>query len=291
VQSMQDSAKEQSLMVEKTTILTEHIHQYTEQIVDHQSMLENTVRQLNETAEKNIQLQSATSDLLENMIKEREVFNDYFETHMNQLKENVDSIISQTSMQLTLQERFEGNLQEINLVTISQETLSTSLTKHAELSLDSNQQLERIVHDFSQNADAFVLMQVEMRNLLSVTTQERERVDGIMNDVYESLKGQLDKMDDRVESIKFIWESTSDSMSKANKQLSVSMNQFTSDMHRGLEHTFVQFDQELSKSVQYLSNGVHALQEGIIELPDALVTLKQTVNELNKQASRMVNPN
>lgn len=97
-------------------------------------------------------------------------------------------------------------------------------------------------------------------------------------------------MDQRVEHLQQVWTSASESMSKTNKHLEVSMNQFTDDMHRGLQNTFTQFDQELTKSVQHLASGVDAIQEGLIDLPDAMQTLKQTVLEINRQSKRIMNP-
>ncbi len=67
VQSMQDSAKEQSLMVEKTTALTGQINNYTEKITDYHSVMENMINRLNETTEKNSTLQVNISELLERM--------------------------------------------------------------------------------------------------------------------------------------------------------------------------------------------------------------------------------
>lgn len=290
VQSMQDSAAGQSAMVDKTTVLTEHIHNYTERITDYQTVLEKTVSELNETTEKNSELQKVTADLLDKMTEERNTFNGYFENHMNTLRENVDSIVTQTGLQVTFQQRLEENLQRISSITQSQQSLAVTLSQQAELSQRSNQELELIFDKFTNNNTEFVHIQEDMQSLMREIQHEREAVGNISTRVQDQLAGQLESMDQRVEHLQQVWTSASESMSKTNKHLEVSMNQFTDDMHRGLQNTFTQFDQELTKSVQHLASGVDAIQEGLIDLPDAMQTLKQTVLEINRQSKRIMNP-
>lgn len=290
VQSMQESAAGQSAMVDKTTLLTEQIHNYTEQITDYQTVLEKTVSELNDTTEKNSELQKVTADLLDKMTEERNTFNGYFESHMNTLKDNVDSIVNQTELQVNFQQRLEENLQRISIITQSQQTLAVTLSHQAELSQRSNQELELIFDKFTNNNAEFVHIQGDMQSLMKDIQHEREVVESISTRVQDQLTEQLESMDQRVEQLQQVWTSASESMSKTNKHLEVSMNQFTDDMHRGLQNTFTQFDQELTKSVQHLASGVDAIQEGLIDLPDAMQTLKQTVLEINRQSKRIMNP-
>ncbi|WP_418038787.1 hypothetical protein [Paenibacillus xylanilyticus] len=290
VQSMQESAAGQSAMVDKTTLLTEQIHNYTEQITDYQTVLEKTVSELNDTTEKNSELQKVTADLLDKMTEERNTFNGYFESHMNTLRDNVDSIVNQTGLQVNFQQRLEENLQRISSITQSQQTLAVTLSHQAELSQRSNQELELIFDKFTNNNAEFVHIQGDMQSLMKDIQHEREAIESISIRVQDQLTEQLGNMDQRVEQLQQVWTSASESMSKTNKHLEVSMNQFTDDMHRGLQNTFTQFDQELTKSVQHLASGVDAIQEGLIDLPDAMQTLKQTVLEINRQSKRIMNP-
>ncbi|WP_046215915.1 hypothetical protein [Paenibacillus wulumuqiensis] len=290
VQSMQDSAKEQSTMVEKTTLLTEQIHEYTEHITYYQSVLETTVEGLNKTTEKNSQLQSVTTTLLEKMTEERQVFNDYFNSHIGKLKENVDSFVAQTTLQVTFQQRLEENLQRIANITQSQQTLAVTLSHQADLSQRSNQELEDIFDKFKGNNNQFVNLQEDLHNLIVDIQEERRELDQIASRTQSMLSDQLENMDERVEQLTTVWESTSETMSRTNKHLEVAMNQFTEDMHRGLEHTLNQFDQELSKSVQYLANGVDSIREGVEDMPETLDSLKQVVNEMKRQAVRLPDP-
>lgn len=290
VQSMQESAAGQSAMVDKTTLLTEQIHNYTEQITDYQTVLEKTVSELNDTTEKNSELQKVTADLLDKMTEERNTFNGYFESHMNTLRDNVDSIVNQTELQVNFQQHLEENLQRISSITQSQQTLAVTLSHQAELSQRSNQELELIFDKFTNNNAEFVHIQGDMQSLMKDIQHEREVVESISTRVQDQLTEQLESMDQRVEQLQQVWTSASESMSKTNKHLEVSMNQFTDDMHRGLQNTFTQFDQELTKSVQHLASGVDAIQEGLIDLPDAMQTLKQTVLEINRQSKRIMNP-
>ena len=290
IQSMQESASSQSAMVDKTTELTEQIHSYTDKITGYQTVLEKTVSELNVTTEKNSELQSTTTELLDKMMEERKLFNEYFENHMSTLKENVENIVNQTGLQVTFQQRFEENLQRISNITQSQQTLAITLAQQADLSQKSNQELGLIFDKFTYNNSEFIHIQDDLKSLIRDIQQERKEIDGISSRVQSTLINQLTDMDERVEQLRLIWESASDSMTKTNKHLQTSMNQFADDMHRGLQNTFTQFDQELSKSVQHLSSGVDAIQEGVADLPDAIQALKQAVGEINRQSKRILNP-
>lgn len=224
------------------------------------------------------------------MIEERQIFNDYFDKHLGTLKENVDSIHNHTEQQLTFQSRFDESLQHILNITQSQQTLAGSLSKQAELSQRSNLELEAIFDKFTNNNETFVNLQEDLQILFQSIQEERREIDDVSDRLQETLVEQISGMDERVESLRFVWESASESLAKTNKHLETSMNQFTDDMHRGLQNTFTQFDQELTKSVQHLASGVDAIQEGLIDLPDAMQTLKQAVNEINRQSKRLINP-
>ncbi|WP_261303988.1 hypothetical protein [Paenibacillus andongensis] len=290
VQSMQDSAKEQSLMVEKTTVLTDHIHQYTSQITEHQDVLERTVAQLNQTAERNTELHEATSGLLGRMIEERNVFHNHFDESISMLQQNVTSIVQQTQLQVELQYKLEQNLKGMTDTTQSQELLAATMADYATHTQRSSETLANLVESVENNAKTFTELQETMGGVLKQTESERKRMDQVLQDVINRLSGQLDEMDTRVETMKEHWDSTSDVMTKMNNQLTKSMGQFTDDMHRGLKHTFEMFDEELGTTVNLLHRVVQAIQDSLVELPDEMQTLKQTVQELNKQSKRMINP-
>jgi ABC-type transporter Mla subunit MlaD len=287
VESMQESAKGQSEMVEKTTALTEQIHLYTEQIITYQNTLQETLSQINQTTEKNADLQTSISELLDRMVEERNVFHEHFNQHLETLRENVESIVSHSELQAALQSKIEENLQLMSSVTDSQYQLSESLAQQIQLTQGSNDELNSLLRQFSVHGSMFAELQKELIQVLEATNTQRQQMDDTLIKINQNLAEQIEEMDSRVALLKQIWESTSMVLSETNKQLAVSMSRFTEDMHRGLEHTFIQFDQELSKSVQYLASGVEAIQDGISDLPDAIQTLKQSVTELNKYASNM----
>src|SRR5690606_35276052 len=111
VQTMQDAAKEQSLMVEKTTTLTGQINNYTEKITDYHTVMENMIHKLNETTDKNGQLQINISDLLEKMTAERDIFHEHFESHMDFIKNRVSEFTFQSELQIELNNKLASNLE------------------------------------------------------------------------------------------------------------------------------------------------------------------------------------
>ncbi len=286
VESMQQSAKNQSEMVEKTTVLTEEIHHYTENITDYQKVLEGTVSQLNETTSKNSELQIAVTGLLDRMIQERNVFHNHFDDHMGRLQLNVETIVSQSKLQAEVQSHLEQNLNRMTDMSESQQLLVEALSEQATLSKQSGVELEQLVVQFNNHASLFNQLQVGVGNLLEQTMEERTRVDKLVEHIQEELAEQVESMDERVQVMTGVWEENSDIMTKMNKQLGTSMNQFTDDMHRGIMRTFEQFDEELTKSVNLLAKGVDSMREGLVELPEVIQELKLSVTEFNKQAKR-----
>ena len=288
VESMQESAKGQSLMVEKTTVLTEQVHGFTERLTDYQSVFENTISQLNETTEKNNQLHTAISDLLERMTEERVAFDKVFSEHITALNSNVDLVISQTGIHTELHNKFEANLEKINTLTQEQQALTELLSNQSALAVESNSTVEGILQQVNNHSSLFTQLQTDLKETLDYATKERQKVDGMMDDLYAGLTDQLQQFDERIGILNETWDSQKGIMEGLNKQLSQSMNQFTSDMHLGLQKTFTLFDEELSKSVNYLSNGVSAIREGVEDLPDAVGTLKSSIKEINKHARELV---
>jgi uncharacterized coiled-coil DUF342 family protein len=288
VQSMQDSAKEQSNMVEKTTALTGQINTYTEKITNYHSVMEETINQLNLTTEKNTSLHVSISELLEKMTEERKVFHNHFNEHMQTLKESGTSFVNQTEKQLQLNNKLESNLAYFTSLSESQMQLSDSLSQQAALSNELNEKTDGLIQKINDAGTKQIQLQNELNAALQTILKEKANVGNMVHDLNDNLISQLSDMDKRIEHLRQVWETTSNVFTTVNKQLAVSMNQFTDDMHRGLEHTFKQFDDELSKSVNYLAKAVSAIYEGVSDLPDSIQTLKTSVNELNKHAKSMV---
>ncbi|MGM0882446.1 MAG: hypothetical protein ACQEXQ_15580 [Bacillota bacterium] len=286
VESMQQSAQHQSEMVEKTTVLTEEIHNYTENITDYQKVLEGTVAQLNDTTSKNSELQVAVTGLLERMVDERNVFHNHFDDHIGRLQLNVESIVSQSEIQVAVQTHLEQNLQRMTDMSESQQLLVSALSDQASLAKRSGEELGQLVLRFENNASLFSDLQAGVGDLLEQTAEERKRVDQLIENIQEDLVEQVELMDNRVQIMTTVWEENSDVMTKMNNQLGTSMNQFTDDMHRGIMRTFEQFDEELTKSVNLLAKGVDSMRDGLVELPEVIQELKQSVIEINKQAKR-----
>ena len=287
VQSMQDSAKEQSLMVEKTTALTGQINNYTEKITDYHSVMENMINQLNETTEKNGQLQVNISDLLEKMTAERQVFHEHFDKHLNHLESRVSEFSEQTVQQLDLNNKLASNLEHYHSLSQSQQELSETLANQAAISKESNEETSALIQTMNEVSNKQATIQQELNAVFEAVVNEKSNVGSMLTDINENLISQLSDMDKRIEHLRQVWETTSNVFTSVNKQLAVSMNQFTDDMHRGLEHTFGQFDDELAKSVNYLAKAVSAIHDGIADLPDSIETLEKSVTVLNKQAKLM----
>lgn len=284
-QSLSDTLTKQAAVQKQSH---QDFNSLLEKMNDHGEIYTRLQHGLNETTEKNNDLQGTIAQLLFNMVEEREIFHQHFDHHLSNLESNVGAIVSQTEQQVHMQSKLELNLQQIHQLAETQQELAATLSQHAELSHDSNVALTNLLKEVGTHGSLFGELQEEIREALDKTIEERHHIDQMVDDLYAGLTDQLQYMDARINTLKDIWQTNKEAITSANKHLSQSMNQFTDDMHRGLEHTFKQFDEELSKSVQHLSKGVNAIQDGIVDLPDAIDTLKYSVAELNKQARKMV---
>ncbi|XEC95687.1 hypothetical protein AB6A23_03685 [Paenibacillus tarimensis] len=282
VESMQTAAGKQSEMVEKTTVLTEQIHAYTESITDYQEVLEQTVGQLNETSSKNSELQQAVTGLLEQMVEERNVFHEHFNEHMTTMRENASSITTQTQLQAEVQKELADNLELLTTMSEGQVELVRALIEQATASQKNGEELTQLIDRFDGSATKLVEIQNNVGGMLEGTSEERERLNNLIQKIQESLVEQVHLMDERTDALSSMWETTSDVMTQMNSKLTTSMSQFTDDMHRGLSRTFTQFDEELTKSITLLSKGVESMRDGLIDLPDVIEELKRSVQEINK---------
>ncbi|MCK9858313.1 hypothetical protein [Paenibacillus sp. ATY16] len=289
ISSMQESAREQTHMADKTTNLTEQINTYTVQVTEYQQVIESTVAQLNETASKNSEIDKAISELLDRMVEEREIFHTHFEDHIGRFQQNVESIITQTALQDSVQKQLEHNLGQITNMAESQQQLVTALSEYAIHSEKSGAEITQLLQRFEKNASTYIELQENMRGILELSGEERKRMDKLAESIQGTLVDQVAQMDNRNKAMTAIWESSSNIMTKMNTQLATSMNQFTDDMHRGLNRTFEQFDEELTKSVGLLAKGVDAMRDGMVELPDVIQDLKKSVIEMNKLAKQAAN--
>lgn len=289
VDSMQESAGKQSEMAEKTTLITEKLHSYTESITDYQDVLGQTVGQLNDNTSKNSELQTAVSGLLERMVEERNLFHAYFDEHISRLQSNVESIVTQSETQLSVQTQLEQNLHHMTSMAGSQGQLVEALSGQASLAMRSGEEMGQLVERLDGSGSLLIDIQGSIVQMLDQTGEERKRVDYLVQAIQVNLVEQVELMDVRTQTLSTLWETTSDVMTRMNKQLSSSMGQFTDEMHRGLGRTFEQFDEELTKSVTLLARGVDSIRDGLTDLPDVIQELKLSVKEINKQTQNRLN--
>ena len=243
---------------------------------------------MNETIDKNNQSHTKIHGLLQTLDQKEMSLVNYVETYSETMNSQAAIFVEQTEKQISLNNILERNLEKVDSINDSQEQILESYTKSLELSAQSNHELSTIVESMKENANSQLFLQKELDAAMNLILQEKTNVGDVVTNLNNQLMTQLADMDERIQHLSEVWESTSSLFTTANKQLGTSMNQFTDDMHRGLEHTFKQFDDELAKSVKYLSQAVHAIHEGIIDLPDSIEILNKSVNELNKHAKAML---
>ncbi|MEB6548987.1 hypothetical protein MXL46_07740 [Heyndrickxia sporothermodurans] len=252
VQSMQDSSKEQSIMAEKSTELIKEIHGYTDKIINYQSIMENNIALLNATLERNNILHDNISNLLDSTVKEREIFikqSDHLNNHLQ-------SFNDLTGKQLDINVKLENNLLKLDSNYEAQQLLSENFLKYLELANNSNQELSTIVDELNENGNIQSTLQKALNASLDLILKEKTDVGNMVTELNGQLVTQIADIDLRIKHLSEVWRSTSDTFTSVNKHLGTSMNQFSEDMHRGLEHTFNQFDDELSKSVNYCDRQV-----------------------------------
>lgn len=288
VQSLQDSAKEQSQMVEKTTVLTDRIHQYTDRISDYQSTLEKTVAELNETTERNRELQLSTAQLLEKMTSERQAFSEQFKIHTDTLKENVVHLNRYTELHnelhqehASLMEQWNTSVEQLKELSETNSQYLASVKEQTGTFDHTKSELKKLLDDINKNSQNNLKLHDSILKMNSSLDEQRADLNQTQVDLRQQLSNQLEEVDRRFTAMQNHWSSTHDLISETNQQLSNSMTQFTEHMHQGLERTFEQFDQELTRAVQYLSRGVGALDELVRDLPSQMESFNHQVNQMN----------
>lgn len=303
VKSMNESAEMQSNMVDKTTNLTEEIHSYTDKITSYQTVLQETVDQLNVTTDRNLDLQNSITNMLEKMIEERQIFDQTFERHMITLKENVEEMARQSNSQIEMQDKYESLLVEVNeniahyssMAEINK-NLATKLSEQANVTNEHNESLKDLLEEFQHQGQHFYELHDVWESFIQKMIEERTRLDEVSRIINAVRNQQLKDMDERSEKLKSYWDEVAASLEMMNTQLSSSMSHFSEQMYQGLSRTFDQFDEELSKSIKHLAsgvetmhNGVEMIHNGVEDLPQEIEKFTHLVKELNKSVIKVQN--
>jgi uncharacterized phage infection (PIP) family protein YhgE len=117
---------------------------------------------------------------------------------------------------------------------------------------------------------------------------ESERIDGEKNHLQQMLTTQLEQMDQRLKTLRDQWNETHQLMQEVNERMSGSAKHFAEQLHKGLERTFNQFDEELSKAVQTLASGVHSLEDLLTELPNHIEAFNHHVGDFHEKLGQSI---
>ena len=294
VQSMQDSAKEQLVMVEKTTALTGQINSYTEKIIDYHSVMENMIDQSNETTEKNGQLQVIISELLEKMTAERQVFHEHFDTHVNYLESRISEFSEQTEQQLDLSNKLAANLERYHSLSQSHQlmvekttTLTGQINNYTEKITDYHSVMENMINQSNETTEKNGQLQVNISELLGKMTAERQvfhehfdthvnYLESRISEFSEQTEQQLDlsnKLAANLERYHSLSESQQLMVEKTTA-LTGQINNYTekiTDYHSVMENMINQLNETTEKNGQ--------LQVNISELLEKMTAERQVFHE------------
>jgi uncharacterized coiled-coil DUF342 family protein len=291
VDSLEKSAEKQAEMVSKTTKLTEEIQQYTDRLSEYQDVLGHAVAELNQTADKNKQLHTAFSDLLEKMLEERKEF----EEQLQRLQQNVSIINENTSLQNTLHqtyrdltEQWNVSLSQIRSLTDGNRDLLEKVQAHGETFSEIQSGLASVLTELNQSHKTSEEIFSRIVDIQQMVLTESERIDGEKNHLQQMLTTQLEQMDQRLKTLRDQWNETHQLMQEVNEQLSGSAKHFAEQLHKGLERTFNQFDEELSKAVQTLASGVHSLEDLLTELPNHIEAFNHHVGDFHEKLGQSI---
>lgn len=287
-QSLQDSAIKQKELVEKTIVLSTQVQQHTSHFSEYQTAFQSMISEMNDTTNKNKELQIIFTDLLEKITAERLAYQAYTETATAQLQKNTEKIEQYTNFQNKLQQEYLDITTQWNQVGNVMHKLNIA---NSELLDKFNSQTEQFTRTSSQLEEVLSTVNVISRTNIKFfedIQQMRHHLQAERQQIQQHLSEQLQQMDHRSTQMKEHWLSTHHMIKELNEQLNESSKCFVQHMHSGLEQTFTQFDTALTSAVNSLASGVGTLESLFQELPTQVEQLNHHVGEINSTLSKSI---
>lgn len=261
------------------------------------SQMEAQTGAFNEFAKNTAKTQMESMDTMVErfMGRMQELSGEHFEALAETLKDTISyhEVVHHNLMELISQLQDTAMKQNELFVSFTDmgsqiEVIGEKLEERSETFIEAQDQLNTTVGHFmnagdqiERQANKLIELQALIRQSWDTASEEQEHLQSVNEKIREDLEYYLNQMDARVEKITSVWSSTENLLQELNEQLSGSIQSFSEHMHQGLNRTFTQFDDHLSKSLEHLAAGVGSLQEITSEFPDVVSRFTEYVRKLH----------
>lgn len=278
---LHSSVDKQDSVLQQTTTISQEMKQYTSQLSTYQGSLQTTTAKIEESIMKSQAMHDTATELLTNMVKEREAIDKLMKSQGEMLQQNTAMISKQTRIQnelhkeyLQLTEQWNERLRQMKSLCNEQSTLIEKAQGHNYTTLDLQTNLHTLLTRLEQSGKQYL-------ELTSDLLTEKDKLSRIQAQMHDQLTNHLEQIDQRIEKMQTNWTNTQLLFAEINQQLGESMGAFTKQLQQGLNHNLSQFDDELTKSIHLLSTWVGTLQDLLQDYPDHLEKLNHLIADWN----------
>lgn len=286
IEKLTVTADRQESMASQTLNLSGQLETYTTSLHDFEEHLTSSTQSLTETTKETSSVLEKLQALSDELNKNYESTNESFSSKLQLLNDTVDRMTSLGAAMNDLQEESVSAMQSfsdinssINDTVNTNKELNTSLTDQYEKSVAWNSHTDEILSKVVQHTVLNEDLYTKISELFEAIKSERAQLDHVKDD-------QLMSFQRNTADLKHYWSENSKALKQnqeyvqeLNSQLSEATNSFAEHMHRGVQHTFEQFDIQLKTAVQYLERGVNGIGE-------VVNSMEQDIDSISGQVSR-----
>lgn len=293
VNELINAAREQVEMAEKTTLLSEQINSYTVKLTDFQDNLINTTSELEQLTNVNSSLLEDVNEIYEKLTEQNNKEAELFEQRLVTLNNTVEEITSLSNSFTVLNEEMNGTMRALVDTTdqlytnVEQnQNLTNTLIQQHEISNEWSIKTHELLEDITQNIGVTENLQSTLNNLIQMVSDEKVSIKNLQQQYSEMLTSSVEKLSHLWSDNSELLSASQSQLTNLNENLNSSMENFAEHMHRGIQNTFEQFDEELQKAVGYLATGVESINVFVNEMEATIGKVESQLKMFNASVSQ-----
>ncbi|WP_352419014.1 MotA/TolQ/ExbB proton channel family protein [Proteiniborus sp.] len=215
----------------------------------------------------------ATSNQTESLNKVVEKFIESMNESLNGQFDNLANTIQiLCEWQIKTKDSLEELINEIEETTKNQQEINVS---SEEVIIKFSQYFDRLIEANNDMDESLNLMKdvigdmkelINHSNQISKDLENKQELFDLRNDTYfKNINEQIQKLEDD-------WDTTSQVFEKINNEFKDSTDIFVENLHKGLEATFKDFDDNLANITRRLSGTISEVQDTVDEVPSLIRT-------------------
>ncbi|AOM83540.1 Methyl-Accepting Chemotaxis Protein [Salisediminibacterium beveridgei] len=290
VDSMTESAQNQQQMAKTTHDLSAQVETYVNKLTESEERQLATLESFEEVTANNAIVNEKASELLTNLGQEQERFTKSLYEQLSVMDQYAVNIREHYQRQQSLNESIETVLDRSNIMLTSfdasMETNATMLSQYEtntkELA-DITSNMTGVLSSIEKQSNHLLSVQNDWQKLSSEVLSDYEKTTSQTREIAEQRELQVEEIRSANEALHHVWTDANKRFEELNKQLDSAMSSFATQLHKGLNRTFEEFDEELSKTVNHLSSAVEMIQDSVDDLPPQIDEFGKKLKEFNQE--------